>query len=229
MKKILLSGLLALGAMGLAQESQELRMFYIGLSTGSGSGGKDIQTGIITEDGRQAVISSGGGMAMKFKAGFIFDKKWDISLSYFDQDSWIDPPLSNADGSFDRSGANLVLMYKFHLGSRFYLNGGLGGFYFGNAVLDIDATKLTGGSRDIYTYSKEIAPDFILNAQWFNKKFRWSFDLGLEYYPVSFDLENVTTNGFAIDPQYFSDPIFNSTRKLDGSSLNFNFGFAFHF
>ena len=117
---------------------------HMNLIMNIGGGFKQLNTGIITEDGQTVKISPGGGTGVGLQVGLMMlESNWDFSVGAYMQWSSMSPRISNGDGSFYRTLIEPTIKYVITFKDKNKsINLGAGLLMSVNGELDIDASQI---------------------------------------------------------------------------------------
>lgn len=187
--------------------------FYMG-------GGFDSKVMFVNDKDEEASISFGGGFGFNFEYGRRVNSRFELVSGITYQYSILGPPVENADVTFSRTFVSFTpyLILPVRRMEFIRLKLGLGADYYMSNTLRIDASEVTGGFDDEWTYS---------NAFGFHSAFlvetgdmeRFTFIYGLKYNNVKYKFDS---GGL-----YYPEE--DDLKKPDGSSLEFVLGFNYHF
>jgi hypothetical protein len=192
-----------------------------------GMGINNLQVGITTEN-EKITISGGGGFGGSFVLGYGFLPQLDLSIGTGIEKSALMPRVKNAKGSFTRIFFLATLKYKKPISSKGLLNFGSGPDFFSPGELDIDASKVSEGGHNIYSYKK--ATGFHLLAEYegfINQKFSWI--MGLKYYYASYKLESAKLDGIFFPVDNLPADLKKEVTDLNGSGVDLILSFNWYF
>ncbi|MEK6743421.1 MAG: hypothetical protein AABZ15_07425 [Nitrospirota bacterium] len=193
------------------------------ISAMMGGGSKSIDLGTTTS-GDAVKVSGGGGAGLAITAGYGLSEYLDFDVSLGGQASTERPAVENADASFSRGflRASLKVLVPVRDRLRFKFGGGVG--IYGGGELDVDTTRIVGGSRNIVKYDD--ATGAHLSGE-LEALIRNDFTVvaGLRLYSVKYKANSYEQNGVAQPVSTLRDDV----RNLDGGGADFFIGLAKYF
>jgi Outer membrane protein beta-barrel domain len=175
-----------------------------------------------TTRGDTVSISGGGGAGVGLTLGYGIAAPIDIDLTLGYEKSQLNPVVDNATGSFTRSFYLATILYRIPIGDRFNLKVGGGGGFYKPGKLDIDATAVTNGFRDVIEYKNASGAHAVVAFEIFADH-ELSVTFGLKYYSVTYKEASATRNGA---PGFMSG---SKIENLDGSGFDLSISLAKYF
>lgn len=192
-----------------------------------GAKGSDIESGLILEDSTDIMLSLGGGALVGINIGYRFDNYIEVFFSFFSQHSSLDPPISNATGTFTKQVISPIVSYKFHPNKKLFLNIGVGFRSSMGNELDIDASDIDGGGHNIFIYKDDIGPSGLIGLELYASR-RFSLTLSSNFYSQKYKLAKVNLDGTEYDIDNLNPDVLSKIDNLKGSGIDLKFGLRFH-
>jgi hypothetical protein len=190
----------------------------IGLVFGGGGG---IQNNVLgkTDKNTDLTLSAGGGAFIGLEYGHEYSKNFDLSWNLFYQGSTLSTTIKNGEAAFDRLALlvtpALIIPVKGDY-MKFRLGGGLGLYSLGSMSVTgawINNADVKLNYMPALGYHASVVFDVLLSE-------KTSYTFGLKYYNVNYQYTEMGSN---VKPN-------NATfSNLNGSGIDFTFGFYFHF
>jgi hypothetical protein len=189
----------------------------------TGGGGKSIDLGTTTS-GDAVKVSGGGGAGLAISAGYGLSENLEFDVSLGGQSSTEQPAVENADASFSRSFLRATIKYLVPVRDRirFKFGGGVGSY--GGGELDIDTTRIAGGSRNIVKYDNASGVHLSGELEALIRN-DFTFVAGLRLYSVKYKANSYEQNGVAQPVSSLRDDV----RNLDGGGVDVFIGVAKYF
>jgi len=188
-----------------------------------GGGSKSIDLGTTTS-GDAVKVSGGGGAGLAITAGYGLSEHLEFDLSLGGQASTEQPAVDNADASFTRGFLRATLKYLVPVRDRirFKFGGGVGTY--GGGELDVDTTRVAGGSRNIVKYDSAGGVHLVGEFEALIRN-EFTFVAGLRLYSVTYKASSYERNGVAQPVSVLPDDV----RNLDGGGADLFIGLAKYF
>lgn len=188
-----------------------------------GGGGKSIDLGTTTS-GDAVKVSGGGGAGLAITAGYGLSENLEFDVSLGGQSSTERPAVENADASFSRGFLRATIKYLVPVRDRirFKFGGGVGTY--GGGELDVDTTRVVGGSRNIVKYDSASGVHLSGELEALIRN-DFTFVAGLRLYSVKYKANSYERNGVAQPVSTLRDDV----RNLDGGGADVFIGLAKYF
>jgi hypothetical protein len=188
-----------------------------------GGGSKSIDLGTTT-GGDAVKVSGGGGFGLAVTAGYGLSERLEFDVSLGGQGSTEQPAVENADASFSRGFLRATLKYLVPVRDRirFKFGGGVGSY--GGGELDVDTTRVAGGSRNIVKYDSASGVHLVGEFEGLIRN-DFTFVAGLRLYSIKYKASSYERNGAAQPVPTLRDDV----RNLDGSGADIFIGLAKYF
>ena len=192
------------------------------VSASNGFGFNSIDVGKTTS-GKEVKVSGGGGIGLAFTAGYGIAENLDVDVSLGGQTSNEQPVVENANASYTRGFLRATLKYLVPVRDRirFKFGGGVG--LYNGGELDVDTTKVAGGSRDIVKYDSATGGHLQGEFEGLIRN-NITFVAGVRMYSVKYKADSYERNGAAIPVSALPDNV----RNLKGGGTDFFMGFAIY-
>lgn len=192
------------------------------VSVMTGGGFRSIDVGTTTS-GKAVKVSGGGGAGLALTAGYGLSENLEFDVSLGGQSSTERPAVENADASFSRGFLRATLKYLVPVRDRvrFKFGGGVGTY--GGGELDIDTTRIAGGSRDIVKYDSAGGVHLVGEFEGLIRN-DITFVAGIRFYSVKYKANAYEHNGAAIPVSSLPDNV----RNLDGGGADIFIGIAIY-
>jgi len=210
------------GTVGSADILNTTNKVKFEVSIMAGIGGKSIDVGTTTS-GDQVKVSGGGGAGIALTAGYGLSEHLEFDLSLGGQTSTERPAVENANATFSRGFFRATLKYLVPVRDRvrFKFGGGVGSY--GGGELDIDTTRVPGGSRDVVKYDNASGGHLVGEFEALIRN-DITFVAGLRLYSVKYKANTWEHNGAAAPVASLP----NNVRNLDGSGTDLFIGIAIY-
>jgi hypothetical protein len=182
----------------------------IGMYGGGGMGFNKVAIGTLT-DGSVASITFGGGGTVRIEYSHYFSHHFNVTFNIGGMFSNLDKEVTNGEMSFTRNNISIAPYYIVPIGgtgkAQLGFGAGLDIFYI--AKLTFDLSKISGGSKDEWTYNPAVGGHVAMNFEAaLSKRFtlnggmklhfsKFSFEKGSNSVPTTDDLKN--PNGSGLD------------------------------
>lgn len=194
--------------------------FKVELYLNFGFGVKNITVGQTT-DNQDVSISGGGGFGGNLDLCYRISPFVELDLALGSQESSLSKEIENAEGTFNRGFLLTTMKYGIPVSATGILKFGGGIGYYIPRDLDVDASKVSGGGHNVYSYDGSFG--FHLTGDYemlTSPRLSWGF--GMKYYNVSYDLKSAKNNGVSVPINLLLQAVKNDVMKLDGGGIDFS-------
>lgn len=204
-----------LTSIALAQSQKDSLLktneFRIQLLAGVGLGFNNVDL-FEDEDGGKSSISGGGGLHIGLNPRYIYNRTFELSLSVIYHSSILRPQLSNVSTSFNRFSFEPTAKYLISISKEKdqTINIGLAYGFYTNPKLKVNGGNI-GASANL-NYENASGINFLTEYEVHGTK-RLSYNIGLKYYGVSYDIKNIINE--------------NDLDKFKGSGIDLYFGLSY--
>ena len=164
-------------------------------------------------------ISGGGGVGGTLSLIYAVTEQIEVALSAGTQESSLSKKLDNGEGHFRRTMLLATVKDKIGLTSDAILKIGAGVGYYIPGDLDIDASKVSGGAHNVFSYKPKVGFHGVAEVE-VQMSESFSLGMGIKYYSVKYDIDTFKSDGRSYPTSWITGSDRDKVLKLDGSGFD---------